>query len=66
MSVRAVYDELAPRYHLIHADWEASIGRQGAALAALIGERWPGARMPALDARLRDSAAGWYGRSASV
>jgi SAM-dependent methyltransferase len=44
MSVRTFYDELAPRYHLIYADWEASIARQGAALAALISERWPGSR----------------------
>jgi SAM-dependent methyltransferase len=44
MSVRTFYDELAPRYHLIYADWEASIARQGAALAALIDEQWPGTR----------------------
>ena len=44
MSVRTFYDELAPRYHLIYADWEASIARQGAALASLIGEHWPTAR----------------------
>jgi ubiquinone/menaquinone biosynthesis C-methylase UbiE len=44
MSVRAFYDELAPRYHLIYADWEASIARQGTALASLISEHWPGAR----------------------
>lgn len=42
MSVRAFYDQLAPRYHLIYADWEASVARQGAALATLIGEYWPG------------------------
>jgi ubiquinone/menaquinone biosynthesis C-methylase UbiE len=44
MSVRAFYDELAPRYHLIYADWEASIARQGDALATIIGEHWPEAR----------------------
>lgn len=44
MSVRAFYDALAPRYHLIYADWEASIARQGDALATHIGERWPEAR----------------------
>jgi len=44
MSVREFYDELAPRYHLIYADWEASIVRQGAALSNLLGEQWPGAR----------------------
>jgi SAM-dependent methyltransferase len=30
------YDRLAPYYHLLYADWEASIDRQGAALAALL------------------------------
>ena len=40
MSVRAFYDELAPLYHLIYADWEASVTRQGAALASLIVEYW--------------------------
>lgn len=44
MSVRTFYDELAPHYHLIYADWDASIARQGIALTALIGEDWPGAR----------------------
>jgi SAM-dependent methyltransferase len=32
------YDRLAPLYHLLYADWEASIARQGAALAALLRE----------------------------
>ena len=44
MSVRAFYDELAPRYHLIYTDWEASIARQGAALASVISEHWPRTR----------------------
>lgn len=30
------YDELAPFYHLLYGDWEQSIERQGAALAALL------------------------------
>jgi len=30
------YDRLAPYYHLLYADWEASIERQGAALAVLL------------------------------
>jgi SAM-dependent methyltransferase len=30
------YDRLAPFYHLLYADWEASIERQGTALAALL------------------------------
>ena len=45
MSVPAFYDGLAPLYHLIFEDWDASVARQGKALAALIGEYWgPGAR----------------------
>ena len=30
------YDELAPFYHLLYGDWEQSVVRQGAALAALL------------------------------
>ena len=37
-SVAHFYDELADDYHLIYADWEASIRRQGDALDALIGQ----------------------------
>jgi hypothetical protein len=45
MSVRAFYDELAPLYHLVYEDWEASVAGQGAALASIIDEHWgPGAR----------------------
>ena len=32
MSVERFYDELAPFYHLIFPDWEASIRRQAEAL----------------------------------
>jgi ubiquinone/menaquinone biosynthesis C-methylase UbiE len=39
-SVGAFYDELAPLYHLIYEDWEASVTRHGVALASLIGEHW--------------------------
>jgi SAM-dependent methyltransferase len=35
------YDELAPLYHLIYQDWNASIERQGRQLAALIEREWP-------------------------
>ena len=42
------YDELAPRYHLIFADWEKSIARQGHELAAIVRAEWPGHR-PVLD-----------------
>jgi SAM-dependent methyltransferase len=45
MSVRAFYDELAPLYHLVYENWDASVARQGRELASLIGEFWgPGAR----------------------
>jgi len=38
------YDELAPIYHLIHQDWNASIHLQGEQLSSLIGNEWPGSR----------------------
>jgi SAM-dependent methyltransferase len=34
------YDELAPLYHLIHQDWDASVRRQGDQLSALIKTEW--------------------------
>jgi SAM-dependent methyltransferase len=34
------YDRLAPYYHLIFADWDGSIARQGGQLAGVIRERW--------------------------
>jgi hypothetical protein len=34
------YDELAPLYHLIHQDWDASIRRQGEHLSSLIKTEW--------------------------
>jgi len=36
LDVRGFYDALAPWYHLVYQDWEASIARQGQALAALL------------------------------
>jgi SAM-dependent methyltransferase len=36
----AFYDKLAPFYHLIYQDWEASIQRQAASLDSIIKERW--------------------------
>jgi SAM-dependent methyltransferase len=36
-SVAHFYDELADDYHLIYADWDASMRRQGEALDGLIG-----------------------------
>lgn len=44
-SVRRFYDELADVYHLVHADWPASVRRQGAQLAAILRERWRGRRV---------------------
>ncbi|MCF3130981.1 class I SAM-dependent methyltransferase [Streptomyces olivochromogenes] len=38
-SVAHFYDELADDYHLIYADWDAGIRRQGDALDGLIGQR---------------------------
>jgi len=38
------YDQLAPFYHLIFADWDESIARQGRALGAILREQWPGHR----------------------
>lgn len=52
-DVRTFYDGLAPLYHLIFENWDASVARQGYQLAALIAARWgPGARV------ILDGAAG--------
>ncbi len=52
VTVQAFYDRLAPLYHLVYEDWEASVGRQGEMLASLIAEHWgPGAHT-VLDAAL--------------
>ena len=50
MSVRAFYDELAPLYHLVYENWEASVARQGTALASLIAEHWGADARTVLDA----------------
>src|SRR5262249_7170609 len=50
MSVQAFYDGLAPLYHLIFEDWDASVARQGKALASLIGEHWGTSAVSVLDA----------------
>jgi hypothetical protein len=50
MSVRAFYDELAALYHLVYENWEASVARQGTALASLIGEHWGTGARTVLDA----------------
>lgn len=36
MDVRGFYDALAPWYHVVYPDWEASITRQGQAVASLL------------------------------
>lgn len=36
IDVAPFYDRLAPHYHLLYGDWEASVARQGAALARLL------------------------------
>jgi len=53
MDDTVFYDGLAPRYHLLYADWDWSIARQGAALAALLGELGVG-----VGARVHDAACG--------
>src|SRR5262245_63332704 len=44
MATADLYDALAPVHHLIFADWEASIGRQGRALDSIL--RSAGASFP--------------------
>lgn len=46
---REFYASLAPLYHLIYSDWEASIGRQAAALDSTIRENWGAAIRTVLD-----------------
>jgi len=43
------YDSLAPFYHLIFPDWEASIRRQADALNGIIRERWGETPLSVLD-----------------
>lgn len=40
MRVSDFYDQLSPFYHLVYADWEASIQRQADQLNSLIEEFW--------------------------
>lgn len=44
MSVSDFYDELAPEYHLIYDDWNATVEQQGRALDRLIRSRLADAR----------------------
>ncbi len=50
LEVRAFYDALAPWYHLVYHDWEASIGRQGRALSSLLASEWGASLHRILDA----------------
>lgn len=43
-DVERFYDDLAATYHLVYADWRASVVRQGALLADLIRAQVPDAR----------------------
>ncbi len=38
------YDQLTPFYHLIYADWIASVRRQGEQLSSVIAAEWPGSK----------------------
>jgi SAM-dependent methyltransferase len=49
MTTEAFYNQLAPFYHLIFPDWEASIARQGAALDDICRDFWPGGVSTVLD-----------------
>jgi len=40
LSVVGFYDALAPWYHLVYQDWDASIARQGEALGSLLATEW--------------------------
>ncbi|SRR6266446_6539025 len=50
LEVGAFYDALAPWYHLVYQDWEASIGRYGRALSSLLASEWGSATHRVLDA----------------
>jgi SAM-dependent methyltransferase len=49
MTVEAFYNQLAPIYHRIFPDWEASIQRQAAALDGLIRQHWGERKLKILD-----------------
>src|SRR5215471_9239016 len=40
MTAEDFYDRLAPFYHLVYPDWEASVQRQAAALDGILRDRW--------------------------
>lgn len=43
--VLGFYDDLAEIFHLVYADWHASVQRQGTQLASIIRERWQAQRV---------------------
>jgi len=46
VTITSFYDALAPWYHAIYPDWDASMARQGEALNALVAEHWgPGPKI---------------------
>jgi hypothetical protein len=45
-----LYDALAPWYHLVYQDWEASVARQGQALASLLASEGRSPSQDVLDA----------------
>ena len=49
MTTNEFYDPMAPFYHLIHGDWEASISRQAAALDQIIQSEWGAGAKSILD-----------------
>jgi SAM-dependent methyltransferase len=49
MTVESFYDRLAPFYHLIYPDWQASIESQSAALDGILREHWGERRLSILD-----------------
>jgi SAM-dependent methyltransferase len=49
MTVETFYDRLAPFYHLIYPDWDASIARQTADLDGICRDFWPGGVSTVLD-----------------
>lgn len=44
MPIDDFYDQLAPVYHLIHQDWNASVARQAEQLSMIIESEWRGSR----------------------
>jgi SAM-dependent methyltransferase len=48
-TIAGFYNELAPYYHLIFEDWDASIERQGAVLNSLLGAQSGAGRRKILD-----------------